>query len=188
MKTSGRLCGLIFLFISGFVWAQDFTGTYVSKSGGVTYTLVLRQDAQRRISGTLSGSNGKYCQVSATIEEDIAVGLCEGDINAQFEAEFEGSRLLWTMFELGADDSPDFTRDTNLDFARQSTKAPAGQTDRQSLTAVPKKFLIKWNQGESYISMASSSPMSGHRSAGRSYCRWLFRSALRDKKVLMFSF
>jgi hypothetical protein len=132
MKKSGRLCGLFFLLIPYLVCAQDFTGTYVSKAGGVTYTLVLRQDAQGRISGSLSGTNGKQCQISAALEEDIAVGLCEGDINAQFEAELEGGALLWAMFELGADGNPDFTKETNLNFARQSTKAAAGQAERQS--------------------------------------------------------
>jgi hypothetical protein len=132
MKTSGRLWGLIFLLIPGFVWAQDFTGTYVSKSRGVTYTLVLRQDAQGKISGTLSGTDGKRCQISAALEEDIAVGLCKGDISAQFEAELEGSTLLWAMFELGADGNPDFTKETNLDFTRQSTKALAAQAEPQS--------------------------------------------------------
>jgi hypothetical protein len=132
MRKSGRFWGLFLLLIPCFVYAQDFTGTYISKSGGVTYTLVLRQDAQGKISGTLSGTDGKRCQVSAALEEDIAVGLCEGDINAQFEAEIEGSTLLWAMFELGSDGNPDFTKETNLDFTRQSAKAPAGQAERQS--------------------------------------------------------
>jgi len=132
MKKNARFWGLLLLLIPCLVYAQDFTGTYVSKSGGVTYTLVLRQDGQGRISGTLSGTNGKQCHISAALEEDIAVGLCEGDIRAQFEAELEGNTLLWAMFELGADGNPDFSRETNLDFARQSTKAPAGQAERQS--------------------------------------------------------
>jgi len=105
----------------------------------VTYTLILRQDAQGKISGNLSGTNGKQCQISAALEEDIAVGLCEGDIRAQFEAELEGNTLLWAMFELGADGNPDFSKETNLDFSRQSTKAPAGQAERQgSVPPAPK--------------------------------------------------
>ena len=65
MKASGRIWGLFFLLIPCLIFAQDFAGTYVSKSKGVTYTLVLRQDAKGRLSGTLSGTNGKQCQISA---------------------------------------------------------------------------------------------------------------------------
>jgi hypothetical protein len=94
----------------------------------------LRQDSQGKISGTLSGTNGRQCQISADLQDDIAVGLCEGKSRAYFEAELEGNTLLWAMFELGADGSPDFSKETNLDFARQGTKAPTGQAERQSST------------------------------------------------------
>jgi hypothetical protein len=134
MKATVRFWGLVFLLIPFLVYAQDFTGTYVSKSQGITYTLVLRQDSQGKISGTLSGTNGMQYQISADLQDDIAVGLCEGKSPAYFEAELEGNMLRWAMFELGADNNPDFSKETNLDFARQSTNAPARQAEPQSST------------------------------------------------------
>jgi hypothetical protein len=51
MKATVRFWGLFCLFIPFLAYAQDFTGTYVAKSQGTTYTLVLRQDSQGKICG-----------------------------------------------------------------------------------------------------------------------------------------
>jgi hypothetical protein len=92
------LVGLIVLSAVGF--GQSFKGTYTLTSGTTKLTLVLNQGAGGQIAGTLSSSTGAVFKLSGKIEEDIAMGTCQGQAGtSQFEASFEGSLLIFTLIE-----------------------------------------------------------------------------------------
>ncbi len=91
------------LLLAGAVFGQNFRGTYKMTSGNVTLTLVLDQDASGRISGTLSSTKGTQFRLEGTIEEGIATGTCGEEAGQSFfEAEFEGSKLIFTLTEVNA--------------------------------------------------------------------------------------
>ena len=99
-RTAFIFIGVIVLAAAAF--GQNFKGTYTMTSGSTKLTLVLNQDAGGQITGTLSSSTGATFQLSGKIEEDIAMGTCQGQAGtSQFEASFEGSLLIFTLMETG---------------------------------------------------------------------------------------
>jgi hypothetical protein len=111
---------------AGAAFGQSYTGTYVLSSQGVTVTLVLTQDAQGKIAGTFSSTNGTQFQMDGTLEEDLVVGVCSGKQgSAYFEGELEGNTLRMTMFNMDADNNPDYANPKNLEFVRQGTGGTA---------------------------------------------------------------
>lgn len=109
---------------------QNYTGTYTASYQGVTATLVLQQDAQGKITGTLSSTKGKGAQfrIEGNLEEGLAVGLCNSEDGAvYFEAELEGDKLRFSMFDVGENNNPDYSKAKNLEFVRQNAGTIAGQ-------------------------------------------------------------
>lgn len=90
--------GIFVLAASAF--GQNFKGTYTMTSGTTKLTLVLDQAAGGQVTGTLSSSTGAVFQLNGKMEEDIAMGTCQGQAGtSQFEASFEGSLLIFTLIE-----------------------------------------------------------------------------------------
>jgi hypothetical protein len=54
--------------------ATGFSGTYTMTGQGVTLKLLLKQDLQGNITGTLSSTTGISYQVEGMVEEGIAFG------------------------------------------------------------------------------------------------------------------
>lgn len=115
----------------------SFSGTYVLEAQGVAITLTLRQDAQGKISGSLSSISGMQFQVNGQIEEDAAVGACyDNKGGVYFEARLNGNQLLLDLIELDATNMPDYNKVRQLAFtkqgeavSRQPLESPAvGQT------------------------------------------------------------
>jgi hypothetical protein len=103
---------------AGIALGQNFKGTYTMTAGTTKLTLVLNQGAGGQITGTLSSSTGATFQLSGKLEEDIALGTCQGQAGtSQFEASFEGSLLIFTLMETGP--SGEVTS-RSLEFARSS--------------------------------------------------------------------
>lgn len=97
-RTACILIGIIAFSAASF--AQNFKGTYTMTSGTTKLTLVLNQAAGGQVTGTLSSSTGAVFQLNGKIEEDIAMGTCQGQAGtSQFEASFEGSLLIFTLME-----------------------------------------------------------------------------------------
>jgi len=89
-------------FLAAAAYGQNFKGTYTMTAGTTKLTLVLNQGAGGQITGTLSSSTGATFQLSGKIEEDIAMGTCQGQAGtSQFEASFEGALLIFTLMETG---------------------------------------------------------------------------------------
>jgi len=127
---------LVFLFFLGLllvaaVFGQNYRGTYTLTSEGVTLTLVFDQDAAGRISGTLSSTKGTRFRLEGTIQEGIATGNCSGDSGqSYFEAEFEGSKLIFTLVEVKAGGEGS---SRSLEFIRSASGTkPASQASSAS--------------------------------------------------------
>ncbi len=117
---------LVFLSVE-LSFAQSYSGTYTAANQqGGTITLTLRQDAQNALLGTMSG-NGAQFQVEGIVEEGIAVGAIYNDEGGvYFEAQLQGSQLLLSLFNVGADNEPDYSNPTELILNRQAgAAAPA---------------------------------------------------------------
>jgi hypothetical protein len=99
-RTVSVLIGIMAL--AAVAAGQDFRGTYAMTSGTTKLTLVLNQGGGGQVSGTLSSSTGAVFKLNGKIEEDIAMGTCQGQAGtSQFEASFEGSLLIFTLIESG---------------------------------------------------------------------------------------
>jgi hypothetical protein len=99
-RTAVILIGIAAL--AGAAFGQNFKGTYTMTSGTTKLTLVLNQAAGGQVTGTLSSSTGAVFQLNGKIEEDVAMGTCQGQAGtSQFEASFEGSLLIFTLMETG---------------------------------------------------------------------------------------
>ena len=85
-------------------FGQNYRGTYTMTSGDVTLTLTLDQDAAGRITGSLTSTKGTRFRLEGVITEGVAQGTCAGDAaQSYFEAEFEESKLIFTLVEVSAD-------------------------------------------------------------------------------------
>jgi hypothetical protein len=97
-RIASIIFGMIVLAVAGF--GQNFKGTYTMTSGATKLTLVLNQGGGGQVTGTLSSSTGAVFQLNGKIEDDIALGTCQGQAGtSQFEASFEGSLLIFTLIE-----------------------------------------------------------------------------------------
>jgi hypothetical protein len=111
-------------------FGQSYRGQYTMTSGAVTLTLTLDQDASGRITGTLSSTKGTSLRLEGEIREGTATGTCTGDAGqSYFEAEFEGSKLIFTLVEInaggeGSSRSLEFARVASGDM-KQAPPAPA---------------------------------------------------------------
>jgi len=131
---------LLALCLVSSAFGQNFRGTYVLTSGGVTLTLVLDQNSAGQVTGTLSSTKGTRFRLEGTIEEGVATGTCSGE-SAQsfFESEFEGSKLILTLTEVsgsgeGSSRSLEFVRSAGgaQPVSPTPSAAPAGSAPKTS--------------------------------------------------------
>jgi len=126
----------------GVALGEGYRGTYVAKSGGVTLTLVLNQDASGRIAGTLSSTDGTRFGLEGAVQEGIAVGTCTGAAGQSFfEAEFDGEKLVFTMVEADANGE---VASRSLEFVRTATggkqKAPSSPAPSEGAASKPPAY------------------------------------------------
>lgn len=109
--------------------AQTFTGTYTlpNQTGGVI-TLMLQQDAQDKVTGTLSG-NGNTFQIQGQVNATGFVGLARGSSGgAYLQGRLEGSGVHMILVELGPDNQPRYGQARDVMFTRQGAGAGAAPT------------------------------------------------------------
>ena len=84
------------------VSAQSYSGSFtVQNQQGANITLMLNQDAQGNITGTMSGNNQQY-QVEGVLQEGTAVGAIYNDQGGvYFEAQLTGTQLQLTLIDIG---------------------------------------------------------------------------------------
>ena len=89
---------------------HDLSGTYVLTSQNITMTLLLRQDAQGALTGTLSITRGAQFEVEGRVKDGVGVGTCVGNQGGSyFEAHPEGEQLRLALIEPGPNNAPDYS-------------------------------------------------------------------------------
>ena len=87
---------------------------------GVTVTLTIVQNAQGKISGTLSSTKGMLIQVNGQIDEDVAVGTYyDNKGGIYFEAHLKENQLLLILIEPDFNNIPDYSKVRQLALTKQ---------------------------------------------------------------------
>lgn len=109
---------------------QSIVGTYTSATGqgGAAATLVLQQDAQGRVTGTLSGNGVSYAVSGEMRGQDVAGLLTGGVLRSYFEARLIGTQLRMVMADIGADGKPMLAGARTILFALRDAAPTAGST------------------------------------------------------------
>lgn len=112
--------------------AQNYAGTFTTtNSQGGTVTLVLKQDGQKQVKGTLTGNNATF-QVQGEITPQGLMGAVTGaQGNLYLMAQFEGANLVVVLAEPGPTGQP------NLDSARRIVFSKAGKSKAPAAAAPP---------------------------------------------------
>ena len=94
------------LVLGGAAAAQDFSGTYVAQAGaGPGITLVLRQNAQGQVTGTLSGNT--QFQIQAQTQGGQLTGYAVAPGGRLFlQGQLQGGGLMLALAEVGPDGQP----------------------------------------------------------------------------------
>lgn len=113
-------------------FAQSYSGTFTTtNSQGGTVTLVLEQDGQKQVKGTLTGNNTTF-QVQGEITPQGLMGAVTGaQGNLYLMAKFEGADLVVILAEPGPSGQP------NIESARRIVFAKAGASKPQSSAPPP---------------------------------------------------
>ena len=102
--------------------AHDLSGTYVLTAPMITMTLVLRQDTEGALHGTLSSTSGAQFQVDGEVRDGVGHGACVGTqgVSSYFRAYPDGEHLLVTLIEPGLNNALDWNDQPKLPFVRRS--------------------------------------------------------------------
>ena len=114
-------CVSVALFFCASGLAQNYGGTYTTKNAqGGTVTLALKQDAQGRVTGTLSGNDNTF-QVQATVNAEGMYGtVTSAGGSMLIAAQLEGAQLKVVLAEPLPNGQP------NMQAARQLVMARSG--------------------------------------------------------------
>jgi hypothetical protein len=137
---------ICFLLLTGLTFAQNLSGSYTLSSQGTTLTLILEQDNQGNIKGTLSSTTGAQYRVEGMIYNNVGVGTCVSNQGGSyFEAHPKGNELLFALIEPDANNKPDyskikqllFTKKDGMTLGQQGAQAIPGEQGRQPQAPPP---------------------------------------------------
>ena len=129
-KMTVLLISLLFLGLTA-VFPQDFSGTYILNQGGATLTLIIQQDTQGNLTGTLSSTSGALFKLSGQLDEQAAVGVViseEGGL--YFEGEIQGTQLVFTLIEPDSNNMPNYNSAQQLLFTKQAAQTPSTSSSK----------------------------------------------------------
>src|SRR5438105_7575027 len=108
--------------------AQSYSGTFTTTNQqGGTVTLVLKQDAQSQVKGTLTGNNTTF-QVAAQATPQGLMGTVSGEAGSLYlMAQYEGANLIVILAEAGPSGQPNLQAARRLAFAKGGASAPSGK-------------------------------------------------------------
>lgn len=120
----------------------SFPGRYRLEQGQVVLALVLLQDAEGKITGTLTSNAGARFDVEGSVDGGTAAGACRGDTGGSyFEARFESGALRFALIGVKPDGTPDTSDVRVLAFRRDDTglaaKNPPGLAGGQGAETRP---------------------------------------------------
>ena len=118
-------------------FAQDYAGTYTAtNASGGTVMLTLTHDAQKRVSGTLTGYGSSTLHVQARVESDGLRGTAGNTFGLLYLAgRLNGEELSIMLSESDVGGKPNPQRAKELRLARAQTKSsPQSARLSQALT------------------------------------------------------
>ena len=99
--------------------SKGLSGTYSYDDQGTTVTLILKEEGNGSVTGSLAGPDGLQMKVEGMMQEEAAVGSCYNDQGGYyFEAYQENGKLTLNLIEPGADNAPDYSRTQQMIFSR----------------------------------------------------------------------
>src|SRR2546428_4083925 len=110
--------------------AQNYSGTFTTTNQqGGTVTLVLKQDAQSQVKGTLTGNDNSF-QVAAQATPQGLMGTVTGQQgNLYIMAQYEGASLVVILAEPGPNGQPNLQSARRIVFARAGAAAPQSKKE-----------------------------------------------------------
>src|SRR5437870_781573 len=117
--------------------AQNYAGTYTARNAsGGTVMLTLAQDAQSRVSGTLTGYGSSSLQVQARIEADGLHGTAGNNFGMLYlTGRLNGEELKIVLTESDLGGKPNPRRASELRLAKAQVKiSPQNERLSQALT------------------------------------------------------
>lgn len=129
MPRIARFGALAATLVCASAFAQNYAGTFTTRNEqGGTVTLALKQDAQKKVTGTLTGNNNTF-QVSAQATAQGLMGRITGPQGTLYlMAQFEGASLAVILAEPGPNGQPNLNSARRISFAK-SGAAPAGKKE-----------------------------------------------------------
>jgi hypothetical protein len=129
MPPIARFGALAAALLCTSAFAQNYSGTFTTRNEqGGTVTLALKQDAQKKVTGTLSGNNNTF-QVAAEATPQGLMGRINGPQGSLYlMGQFEGANLTVILAEPGPDGQPNLSSARRISFAK-SEAAPAAKKE-----------------------------------------------------------
>ena len=118
--------------------AQGLSGAYSYDDQGTTMTLILKEESNGNVTGSLNSPGGLQMKVEGMMQEEAAVGSCYNDQGGYyFEAYQEKGKLTLNLIEPGPDNAPDYSKAQQLIFSRkgEGTSSPAPLSPGRALPA-----------------------------------------------------
>ncbi len=129
---------LALLGFASWTLADGYNGTYTADGIKGAVTLVLAQDKDNNVSGTMASAGGKLI-IRAKVQDGSAVGLIGPDGmqgSAYFRAQREGASMTVLMADMDANGQPRLTDARSVVFkAAAEAAAPAGDKPVNPLAA-----------------------------------------------------
>ena len=156
-----KVLSIVLLFIclsTGLAAAQSLSGTYTLSAQGTTLTLMLDQDRQGNITGTLSSTTGAQFKVAGMIQNNIGVGTCVSNQGGSyFEAHPQGNQLLFALIEPGPNNTPDYNKVRKLLFTKKEGVArvpqdPQTSSKQQGVPTQPPPPAVQGREGTPALS------------------------------------
>jgi len=120
-------------------FAQNYSGTFTTTNQqGGTVTLVLKQDAQSQVKGTLTGNDNSF-QVAAQATPQGLMGTVTGQQgNLYIMAQYEGASLVVILAEPGPNGQANLQSARRIVFAKAAAGTPAAPKKDAKEAAAPK--------------------------------------------------
>jgi hypothetical protein len=105
-RLTAMFVAFLSLVLGGAAAAQDFSGTYAAQAGaGPGITLILRQNAQGQVTGTLSGNTQFQIQAQAQGGQVMGYAVAPGG-RLFLQGQLQGGGLVLALAEVGPDGQP----------------------------------------------------------------------------------
>lgn len=121
-----RLSLVLLFWCAAVLAAENFAGTYTARNpAGNVVTLTLEQDAQGKVSGTLSGQGTSF-KVEAEVRPEGLLGMLTGESGSLFLiSRLRGNELDVVLAEQGPNGQPNMQATRQFVMTRGAAKKPA---------------------------------------------------------------